>query len=141
MGNHDHHSNSLGDNELKAMHFLVCALYLTNEKIKGSFSRHLDTRAFDGAIQNLKENKELPEWFSKMLFYDPLYGILTPLRELLSLALTCGLIRVDGTYYKYHLDQVTGRIFPRLLQEQKLELADVQKFADRMSQIIQNPTK
>ncbi len=141
MGNHDHPSDSLGANELKAMHFLVCALYLTDEKIKGSFSRYLDARAFDGAIETLRENKELPEWFSKMFSYDPLYGTLTPLRELLSLALTCGLIRLDGTYYKYHLDQVTGRIFPRLLQEQKLELTDVQKFADRMSQIILNPTK
>ncbi len=141
MGNHDHPSDSLGTNELKAMHFLVCSLYLANEKIKNSFSRYLDDRAFDRAIQKLMENKELPDWFKNYFSYDPLYGILDPLRELLSLALGAGLIRVDGTWYKYHLDQVTGRIFPRLLQEQKLELADVQKFADRMSEIILNPTK
>ncbi len=141
MGNHDHPSDSLRPNELKVMYFLVCALYLTDEKIRNSFSIYLDNREFDHAIQKLREDNALPGWFKNYFSYDPLYGMLYQLRELMSLALTAGVIGIDGTRFNYHLDQVSGRVLAKIIQEQKFDRAEVQKFADRMSQIILNPTK
>lgn len=140
MGNHDHPSESLRPNELKVMHFLVCALYLTDEKVRNSFSVYLDKRDFDHAIQKLREDNELPDWFKNYFHYDPLYGILDPLRELMSLALTAGLIRLDGTRFNYHLDQVSGRVIMNIIKEENFDRVEVQKFADRMSQIILHPT-
>ena len=141
MGNHDHPRDDFAPNELKVMHFLVCALYLTDEKVRNSFTTYLDNRKFDCAIQKLREDNELPDWFKNYFHYDPLYAVLDPLRELMSLALTAGLIRLDGTRFNYHLDQVTSRFLAKIIQEEKFERAEVQKFADRMSQIILNPTK
>ena len=141
MGDHDH-GRDLGLNDQHVMYFLIGGLYLTDPKIKDHFCHYLDNRFFDWAIHKLIEQKKLPEWFAKeMHWFDPLYSSLQELRPKLSLALNYGLIRVDGMRFQYHLDQVSEPLLRRLLMDEKLDYAEVKKFADDLSQEILNPTK
>ncbi|TSC89144.1 MAG: hypothetical protein G01um10143_525 [Parcubacteria group bacterium Gr01-1014_3] len=141
MGNHDQ-DRYLRPNEQKVMFFLIGALYLTDPKIKSHFCQYLDDHSVDWAIYKLIKQKNLPEWFAnEMRWFDPLYSLLHELRPKISLAVTYGLVRIDGDRYRYHLDEVSEPLLRRLLMDEKLDYAEVKKFADDLSQEILNPTK
>jgi hypothetical protein len=130
--------------EHKTLIFVLAVLYSMDQERRGIGP----SESFENVLQNrrgvnlhrawLKLKREgLLGKFGQDFDYDPLYDVSSFLTKILSEAcVSYLLIRLDGTNFAYHLDQVSSDDMRRFLQQGKIPEKQVQKAAARMNELL-----
>jgi len=121
---------------MKHVNLLIACLYRLEEKVKDRFEECLQYCWLDRALHKMLEEKLFPEWFADPFHYDPLYGRLNGLRDCLALAVRNLILRVDGTQFRYHLDQVSIEVTDHLLKDIPFEKEKAQELANRLNELL-----
>ena len=117
------------------VHFLFAVLGLLETDHKRYIGRLLDQKVIDRALRDMFQRELFPEWFQEEFSYDPLYVIMSGLRECFSQAAADLLIRLDGSDFKYHLELSEDEAL-RLTDDIPIERSTAQALAKELDILI-----
>lgn len=122
------------DIERRHVDFLLGILNFLDADHRRRIDFLLDERILDLAMCDVMRRGSCPIWFAEAFSYDPLYGILDGLRECLARAVPDGLVRLDGTAFRYHLDACPERELVDLLDGMPLDEREARLIARELDQ-------